>query len=712
MRYLLTSLIVVLVMGGCVPTPSAPTPVEAPLITKTAGSARITSEPPAVTLLPAPTTEFILPELDLQVINRENFSSITQIKMLGDGRVRQAVFSPDGRWIASGSTLGVRIHRGDNLAEEAFLPSVKPISRVAFSADGTLLAVGSEDGMLRLYAMSELYSESLQSSQPVLEIRAGYFPNQALAFAPDGKTIASGSLDRTISIWNLSTGKRVRNVSGFALGISALAYSPDSSLLAGSSLDGTTRIWRIRTGEMLASYGAPDKKRLETNQYPLQLAFLPDGWLLSTRADGVVSAWSWMIPETEPVQLLEELHVVAYATYDEEKGTLAIATLDGTINISRVSSEASSIPVLELLQTIPTELDVISTAFPSDGSRLLLSSYSASLHLLDLATGAMLATYKRPPQGQQLIAVAFSPEGSLLASAHGDGLVRVWDVRNMQNYFELSVNPGETTRSLLFSGDGKQLICAGDAIYVFTTADFQKTLQDQMAEQISPALISLLPEMIIATGGSVASVDLSLNGRYLASANLFEKTVSIWDIKSGQLIGRLGGTEKPALIVSFAPDGQYLAVGGADHNIRIWQTSRFIQDANLGDKGFLLEEEDLLIKNEFAVLAMSYFPDGSQMAAAGAYPFGRVVDSSNGGLVFRLKGSKDQLVSLAISQDGSLVATGGADGKIRIHLDNGEEPAVTLTGHAGMVNALAFSPDGCLLISGGEDGTIRVWGVP
>lgn len=712
MRTLLASMSVVWVMGGCVPVASTPTPEDAPINTKTPGIARITAASPTVTLLPTPTTEFILPELNLQKITRENLSSIAQIKMLGDGRVRHTVFSPDGRWIASGSTLGVRIHRADNLAETTFLPGVKPVSRVAFSADGTLLAVGSDDGMLRLYAMSALYADSLQSRQPVLEIRAGYFPIQALYFAPDGKTIASGSLDRTISIWNTSTGKRVVSVSGFTLEVSALAYSADSTLLAGSSLDGSTRIWRIRTGKLLASYGTPDKKRLEVDQYPLQLAFMPGGWLLSTRVDGVVSAWNWLNSEAEPAPLLEGLQGVACSTYDEEKGTLVIITLAGGINISRVSSDASNIPVLELLHTFPIELDVISAALSPDGNRLLLASYPASLHLLDLDSGAMLTTYARAPQGQKLITLAFSPEGSLLASAHGDGLVRVWDVRNMQNYFELVVSPDETTRSLLFSGDGKQLIGAADAIYVFATADFQKTLAGQMAEQISPTIISLTPEMIIETVGSVASVDLSPNGRYLASANLLENTVSVWDAKSGQLIGHLSGSEKPALTVAFSPDGQYLAVGGADHNIHIWNTSRFAQEGEQVSSSFLQEEEDLLIRNEFAITSMAYTFDGNHLVAAGAYPFGRVMDSGNGGLIFRLKGSKDQLVSLAVSMDGSLVATGGADGKVRIHMDKGEEPALTLTGHAGMVNALAFSPDGRLLISGGEDGTIRVWGVP
>jgi WD40 repeat protein len=88
-----------------------------------------------------------------------------------------------------------------------------------------------------------------------------------------------------------------------------------------------------------------------------------------------------------------------------------------------------------------------------------------------------------------------------------------------------------------------------------------------------------------------------------------------------------------------------------------------------------------------------------------------VVKSANGELISNLKGSKDQINSLAVSPDGKLFATGGADGIIRVYASGQENPLITLDVHAGNVNTLNFSPDGRMLISGGEDSTIRVWGI-
>ena len=234
-----------------------------------------------------------IPSLNLEKITSENAATLSQIKLIGDGRIRDVAFSAGGGLIAAGSSIGIRIHGGQDLIERAFIPSTASVTRVAFSPDGKLLAAGTEAGKILIYTVDSLLTSNNNPIKPVREIKANNFAITCLLFSPDSQSLTSGSLDRTILVWNPTTGKRIRSLGGFLLGISAITYSSDSTLLAGSSVDGSIRVWRIRTGEVLNSTGTPERNRRQVDHYPLSLGFLPDGWLISTWADGEISAWDW-----------------------------------------------------------------------------------------------------------------------------------------------------------------------------------------------------------------------------------------------------------------------------------------------------------------------------------------------------------------------------------------------------------------------------------
>ncbi len=657
------------------------------------------------TITPEPTLE--VPKLSLGKITAETIEGLTQIKMLGDGRVNDVAFSPGGGLIAVSSSIGIRLHGAQDLIERAFIPTSQAVTRVAFSPNGKLFAAGTQGGRIWVYAVEALLADKATPPKLPKEIKANNFAITCLEFSPDSMTLTSGSLDRTILVWDPVTGKRVRSLGGFLLGISAVAYSEQSDLLAGASVDGSTRIWRIRTGEMLNSSGDADRRRNEVDHYPISLSFAKTEELVTTWADGAITTWDWQSEDSQPVDFSSmEINRLSSSIFNSKLDTLINIHVNGKVDLYyEISHDDGSSSVDEVFET---NVSPISSSLSPDGKRLIIISYPSEVSLWDVESKSLLKVYSRSAMGQQIISSAFSPDGKLLATSLGDGLVRIWDTSNMQIYFEMVVSPLETTRTMMFSSDGKQLLCGADAIYIYPAEDFSERLTSQFIEGAQPTQQIIMPSLKIATGGTLQTLALSPDMNVLASANLLEKTVQVWDPLEGTSITNYGGFKDPVEVVAFSPDSQTLAAGSVDHTVYLWSLERLISTKSGGPD---LEKPDLIIKNEYPVLSMSYSADGNQLAIAGTNWNVRVVNSKNGGLLFRLKGAKNQITSLAISEDGKLFATGDADGILRIYGSEQGKLVTVLEGHAGMVNTLNFSPDARMLISGGEDGTIRVWGL-
>ena len=303
---------------------------------------------------------------------------------IGKGTISgNIVFSPDGTRLAVGSSIGVWMYdarTGEELA--LFTGHTEPIWAVAFSPDGKTLASGAvrkprwwrEDSEIFLWDADT--GEHLATFKRPPEIASEWeaidqLDITSLAFSPNGKILANASSEGTIRLWDIDTG-RYRTILEGHVTVSSLVFSPDGKTLASGDWGNTILLWDVDSGEQRAVFkGHMDRV--------WDLAFSPDG------------------------------------------KTLASAGWDNTILLWNVDTGSVRHALTE------HEWLVMSVAFSPDGKTLASGSYDKTIRLWDANTGNLRATLLG--HEDSIDTVVFSPDGKTLVSgSYNDETIRMWDV--------------------------------------------------------------------------------------------------------------------------------------------------------------------------------------------------------------------------------------------------------------------------------------------
>jgi WD40 repeat protein len=467
----------------------------------------------------------------------------------------QIAFAPDGKTLAStragtfeiSSTLLWDVATGKVLHD---LTNKQSTSSIAFSPDCKTLALGSADSIVHLWDVATGREVRQFRGHATERYRDGV---NGVAFAPDGKTLVSGGGDHTIRLWDVETGKQIRQFEKDTDRIKFVAFAPDGRTVASIGAGNRVRLWDFATGKQTCLF--------DGHQDALTcLAFSPiGGKLITGDVDGAVRIW-----DTDTGRKLWR-----FQEHDDDIRALAVSP-NGQILASSGSGEVMRLRDLntgaEILR-IPTDDAIYSLAFSPDGKNLSSGS-PRDMRLWNVATGKELNRF----EGCSVL--AFSGDGRVFATAstnveQGPPGVNEWTIhfREMPSGKITRQSGGYDwgfIRSIAFSPDGQFLASGGrDQSIHFWEVSTGKELFSLEKVQKDVTVMAFSPD-----------------GKVLASAD-DEGVVYFWEVSTRKVRRRLRGHQGEISSLAFSPEGKTLATGSFDTTSLIWDLTRPIQDGPL-----------------------------------------------------------------------------------------------------------------------------------
>jgi len=319
---------------------------------------------------------------------------------------------------------------------------------------------------------------------------------------------------------------------------------------------------------------------------------------------------------------------------------------------------------------------VFAVAFSPDGKLLATGGSDGVVRCWEVTSGKELLTCKG--HSSLVRSVAFSPDGKTLASGSGDQTIKLWDCRTGE-CLQTSEGHSDLVISVAFSPDGK-ILASGSHDRTIKLWDCRTGECLQTSEGHSDLVIS---------------VAFSPDGKILASGS-YDRTIKLWDCRTGECLQTSEGHSDWVISVAFSPDGQTLASGSTDRTIKLWnyRTGECFQTWQ-GHNDW--------------VNSVAFSPDGQTLASGSSDRTVKLWDYHSGKCLQTWQGHSNSLNSVAFSSDGQSLASGSYDRTVKLWDCHSGECLQTWQGHNNFVRSIAFSSDGQILVSGGDDRTVKLW---
>ncbi|MGW4207704.1 nSTAND1 domain-containing NTPase [Lentzea sp. NPDC004789] len=535
----------------------------------------------------------------------------------GTTKISDVTFTPDGTTAAVAVAAVVQFWQVTDPAHPVLTSTLTGFDaatrRVRFRPDGKALAV-AVDKVVTLWTYGD------GEPRPLGVLRGHTGGIESLAFSPDGRSVATGGWDHLAKLWDvadLANPRQRAEFADFTAIVWGVSFSPDGTTLVATG-DRRTRLWDLAhldpegrprllgtltagvyaaeftqdNATLVISEGGKSVRLQRLSDLPLlghennlsATSFRPDGQVLATSSwDSTV--WLWrMTPQRgrEPITRITDARgYLRFTAFSPDGRLLAVPSDDGFCRLYDVTDVTA--PVLRA--TLPVQTDrAVSAAFTPDSKTLAVGTYRQVM-LWDITEpkSPKLLSY-RDTANNYLWAVHFSPDGTKLVAGTGDQS-KLYDVTDRRDPREIAFpGTGDTTLRGGFSPDGRLLATA--------VGDKEIRLTDPRT----------LREVGRLTGLTAGPYAVTWHGTLMATSHT-DGVLRLWDLADParpRLVTRFTGHDRDVAAIEFSPDGTYLASGGNDTTVRLWDV-----DVDRARERLCARHPEPLTRPQWA----EYFPD-------------------------------------------------------------------------------------------------------
>lgn len=487
----------------------------------------------------------------------------------------------------------------------------KPVYCIACSSDNKFAASGSDDYIVKIWNLKE-NKESISLKRHTDSVNS-------VAFNPNNTYLASASEDKLVIVWNLQNYKLEFVLSGHTNFVKSVAWSFEGYLLATASGDHTIRLWNFQ-----------EKKQESVlkghNASVYSVAFDNSGnYLISGSADNNIKVWN-LNRRKEEYTINAHSDIISTVAITSDCAYIASGSKDRSVKIWRILQKNQ-----EYIQT-NTRINKIVHTY--DGKYIAVSE-KESVVIRNFETRIVEHNFKLPDPGCEILCMAYSYNGNLLACGLSNGKIKVLRIPKAE--ITLIINCGKDPVNLIsYSPDSKLIASVSSqnsaSLWVATTGDLKFNLVGHMN--------------LIRCMNFIPSGDFLVTGSN-------DSLIKVWNTRSGELDFSYSGHSNSVYCTRFSPDGKFIASGSADSLVKIWSLQYKI-------------EKFTLYGHADAVWDVSYNESGVYLASGSLDRTVRVWNVVERRQECILTDSDDMILAVAYIPKTNYLVSGSRDKKIKL----------------------------------------------